>query len=84
MSHLSSLNRSIAHPDDLDVEEFQEPIADALDAINQADFLAYSSVFSGYGNGGNGQDYIGDSRKQIKRASKNMKLVVIDLKRQVE
>lgn len=57
-----------AHPDDLDLPAFEEPMTEFLQAINQADFLAYSSVFSDYGNGGNGEDYIGNSRTQVKRA----------------
>lgn len=46
------------------------------------DFLAYSSVFAGYGNGGGGEDYIGNSRKQVQRAISAMKevLEVIDEK----
>ena len=47
-----------SHPDLEDsaaLSLLEEPLADALEAINQADFLAYSSIFSEYGNGGGGQ-----------------------------
>jgi hypothetical protein len=64
------------HPDDLDIPAFEEPMAEVLEAINQADFLAYSSIFSEYGNGGGGQDYLDSSRAQIKRALKAMQEVV--------
>jgi hypothetical protein len=71
-----------AHPDDLEVDTFEEPIAEVGEAINQADFLAYSSMFSEYGNGGNGEDFMGNAHTQVQRAIANLKLVVIDLKRQ--
>eukprot|EP01031_Cornospumella_fuschlensis_P042287 gene42287-51638_t len=54
--------------EDLDVVEFEEPARELLEALNQADFLAYSSIFSEYGNGGGGADYIKDSHAQVKRA----------------
>lgn len=53
--------------DDLDLSAFDGPSNELLEALNQADFLAYSSVFAGYGNGGGGEDYIGGSRKQVQR-----------------
>jgi hypothetical protein len=56
------------HFDDIDMEAFEEPSAELLEALNQADFLAYSSVFADYGNGGGGVDYIDNSRVQVKRA----------------
>ena len=56
-----------ANVDDLDLSAFDGPSNELLEALNQADFLAYSSVFSGYGNGGGGEDYIGGSRKQVQR-----------------
>lgn len=71
-----------SHPDDLDVDTFEGPIAEVQEAINQADFLAYSSIFSEYGNGGNGEDFLSNTHAQIKRAAKNMKVVVADLKSQ--
>jgi hypothetical protein len=69
-----------AHPDDLDIVSFEPPIQEALEAINQADFLAYSSIFSDYGNGGGGKNYLEDSHTQIKRAVIAMKEVVESLK----
>lgn len=71
-----------AHPDDLEVDGFEEPIAEVSEAINQADFLAYSSMFSEYGNGGNGEDFLTNAHNQVKRAVTNLKLVVTELKRQ--
>ena len=65
-----------SHPDDLDLPSFEEPISEVLEAINQADFLAYSSIFSEYGNGGGGKDYIEDSHKQIIRAKNAMEQVI--------
>jgi hypothetical protein len=56
-----------ANVDDLDLSAFDGPSNELLEALNQADFLAYSSVFAGYGNGGGGEDYIGGSRKQVQR-----------------
>eukprot|EP01035_Chromulina_nebulosa_P028570 gene28570-37745_t len=61
-----------SHPDLEDsaaLTLLEEPLADALEAINQADFLAYSSIFSEYGNGGGGQDYMNASRDQVRRAA---------------
>eukprot|EP01031_Cornospumella_fuschlensis_P033341 gene33341-40331_t len=57
-----------SHPEDLNIVEFEEPARELLEALNQADFLAYSSIFSEYGNGGGGADYIKDSHAQVKRA----------------
>jgi len=57
-----------AHVDDLDVSAYEDPSQNLLQALNQADFLAYSSIFSEYGNGGGGKDYIELSHKQIKQA----------------
>ena len=54
--------------DDIDVGAYDETSTVLLQALNQADFLAYSSVFAGYGNGGNGIDYIDESHKQVKKA----------------
>eukprot|EP01038_Epipyxis_sp_PR26KG_P006018 gene6018-8288_t len=69
-----------AHTDDLDVSAFEEPINKFLEALNQADFLAYSSVFSDYGNGGGGKDYLNDSHNQVKRAIVELKEVIKVLK----
>lgn len=43
-----------------------------LQALNQADFLAYSSIFAGYGNGGSGVDFIEESHKQVQKAITNL------------
>jgi hypothetical protein len=56
------------HADDLDVAAFEEPMSIVLEAANQADYLAYSSIFSEYGNGGGGADYLEKAHLQIKRA----------------
>lgn len=69
-----------AHPDDLDISSFEEPISVVLQSLNQADFLAYSSVFSEYGNGGAGVDYIANSRVQIQKAIEGMNEVIKVLK----
>lgn len=65
-----------ANVDELDLSAFDGPSMELLEALNQADFLAYSSVFSGYGNGGGGEDYIGGSRKQVQRGIKAFKEVL--------
>jgi hypothetical protein len=36
-----------------------------LDGLKNSDFLAYSSIFSGYGNGGGGTNYLDESKKQV-------------------
>ena len=65
-----------ANVDELDLSAFDGPSLELLEALNQADFLAYSSVFSGYGNGGGGEDYIGGSRKQVQRGIQAFKEVL--------
>ena len=65
-----------ANVDELDLSAFDGPSMELLEALNQADFLAYSSVFSGYGNGGGGEDYIAGSRKQVKRGIEAFKEVL--------
>ena len=65
-----------ANVDELDLSAFDGPSLELLEALNQADFLAYSSVFSGYGNGGGGEDYIGGSRKQVQRGINAFKEVL--------
>ena len=64
--------------DDIDLPEFEEPSSDLLEQLNQADFLAYSSVFADYGNGGGqtSEDYIKESRAQVKKAIVSMKKVI--------
>lgn len=64
------------HPDDLDIVSFDEPSRELLQAINQADFLAYSSVFSSYGNGGGGVDYLEQSKSQIHKAIELLEEVI--------
>lgn len=54
--------------DDIDMDTFEGPSSELLEALNQADFTAYSSIFSEYGNGGGGADYINQSHKQIQRS----------------
>ena len=67
-SYDTFVNRFVReNSDDIDFEVFEGPSGELLEALNQADFLAYSSVFSEYGNGGGGADYIEQSRKQVKR-----------------
>lgn len=57
------------HFDDIsDMDSFDTELGKANDFLNQADFLAYSAIFSEYGNGGGGKDYIAESRIQVKRA----------------
>mmetsp|Transcript_28867 Transcript_28867/g.27651 ORF Transcript_28867/g.27651 Transcript_28867/m.27651 type:complete len:189 (+) Transcript_28867:73-639(+) len=56
-----------ANSDDLDVSAFDEPSRELQQALTSADFQAYSSVFSAYGNGGGGEDYIGNTRKQVQK-----------------
>lgn len=51
-----------------DFASFEQSSSQLLEALNQADFLAYSANFADYGNGGGGSDYIKDSRTQVKRA----------------
>ena len=65
-----------ANGDEIDLEAFEEPSSKALEYLNQADFLAYSSVFSEYGNGGGGKDYMAESHNQVKMALKQLKLLV--------
>lgn len=60
------------HFEDLDVDRFETPSSLYLQALNQADFLAYSSIFSDYGNGGGGKNYIQESRMQVKKAIENL------------
>jgi hypothetical protein len=70
------------HVDDLDLSAFDGPSGELLEALNQADFLAYSSVFSGYGNGGGGEDYIENSHAQVRRAIKAIDEVMVVLNEQ--
>lgn len=69
-----------AHPDDLDLLSFEGPASEFLQALNQADFLAYSSMFSDYGNGGGGADYIADSHEQVKKAAEALQRAIEAIK----
>ena len=73
--------------DDFNTDDFETISADYLEAINQADFLAYSSLFSEYGNGGGVCDekdtdtckrvsFLDQSRGQIRRAAESMKRAI--------
>eukprot|EP01039_Chlorochromonas_danica_P000345 gene345-370_t len=64
------------HADNLDIVAYEEESRSLLDALNQADYLAYSSIFSDYGNGGHGENWIGDSHVQVKRALSLMHKVI--------
>ena len=57
-----------AHLDDLDLGLYEEASGELVTALNQADFLAYSSIFSEYGNGGGGKNYIAESHTQVRKA----------------
>lgn len=70
------------HFDDIDFEAFEAPSAELVEALNQADFLAYSSVFADYGNGGGGVDYIANSRAQVQRAISAIDKVIEVLRRE--
>jgi hypothetical protein len=70
-----------SHADsDLNLVDFEEPSANVLEALNQAEFLAYSSMFSENSGGGGfankADKYIDDSHKQVKRALKYMKQAI--------
>lgn len=43
------------HGDEIDLEEYDDKSQELLEALNQADFLAYSALFADYGNGGGGK-----------------------------
>ena len=70
-----------SHIDDLDVDAFEEPSANLLSALNQADFLAYSSVFSEYGNGGGGANFIDLSHKQVEKAINSLHEIIAVLEK---
>ena len=63
----------ISHFDEIsDADAFDTELGKTNDYLNQADFLAYSSIFSEYGNGGGGKDYIAESRVQVKKAIESL------------
>ncbi|CAM9422384.1 unnamed protein product [Heterosigma akashiwo] len=61
-------NNPDKYEDTIEVVDFVEASNDALQHIQQADFLAYSQNFANFGNGGGGEDYIALSRVQVKEA----------------
>jgi hypothetical protein len=61
---------------------FAGPSSELLQALNQADFLAYSAIFQEYGNGGGGKDYIDLSHKQVVRSINAMKDCIAVLEKQ--
>ena len=73
---LSRFQRAHGEAGDLDLEAFEEPAAAFLQALNQADFLAYSSIFSEYGNGGGGANYIALSHEQVCHAAEALYRVI--------
>lgn len=50
---------------DLDALEFAEQSQAVLDGIKNSDFLAYSSIFSSYGNGGDDINLVNSSKDQV-------------------
>ena len=69
----------VDNSDDIDMDTFEGPSGELLEALNQADFTAYSAVFSDYGNGGGGANYIEQSRAQVQRSIKVMKQILSQL-----
>jgi len=62
-------NYAKSHVDELnDIEEYDTYFLEAQKALTSADFLAYSAVFSEYGNGGGGKDYVELSKVQVEKA----------------
>jgi len=60
----------VKHLDDFAFDEVEEEAKDLLEALSQADFLAYSANFAEYGNGGGrASEYIDMSRAQVQRAN---------------
>lgn len=65
------------HLDDIDLDSFDGPSSQYLEALKNADFLAYSSIFSEFTGGGGFGDsssssYIDKSRDQVKKAIVNL------------
>ena len=52
----------------IDLSEFDTPSLTLQQALVNADFLAYSSGFADYGNGGGGQELLEQSHKQVQVA----------------
>lgn len=62
-----------SHLDDIDLDSFEGPSSQYLEALKNADFLAYSSIFSEFsGGGGIGESssakYVDMSHEQVKKA----------------
>jgi len=65
------------HLDDIDLDKFDGPSSQYLEALKNADFLAYSSIFSEFSAGGglgdsSSSSYIDKSRDQVKVALVNL------------
>ena len=65
------------HLDDIDLDSFDNPSSQYLEALKNADFLAYSSIFSEFSGGGglgdsSSSSYIEKSRDQVKKAIVNL------------
>lgn len=66
------------HLDDIDLDSFEGPSSQYLEALKNADFLAYSSIFSEFSGGGgigdsSSANYIDMTRDQVKKAIVNLK-----------
>ena len=66
---------------DLDYDSFESAASNLLESLNQADFLAYSAVFSDYGNGGGSQNYLDDAHTQVKKALKSVNDILIEIRK---
>lgn len=64
-----------------DYDSFETSASNLLESLNQADFLAYSSVFSDYGNGGGTQNYLDDSHVQVKKALKSVNDILTEIRK---
>lgn len=62
-----------------DFNAFEEASQSLLESLNQADFLAYSAVFSEYGNGGGGNDYLQSSKAKIESAITNVDIILKEI-----
>lgn len=62
--------------DDVDISEFDGPSLELQQALTNADFLAYSSVFSDYGNGGGGSEGAGGSADLLENSRKQINIAV--------
>lgn len=62
--------------EDVDISEFDGPSLELQQALTNADFLAYSSVFSDYGNGGGGMEGAGGSADLLQNSRKQINIAV--------